>query len=293
MSLNELLPTVSQLSHQDKLRLIHFLLQAVAEEEGCNLELNVDSDSEKALLNQLASTYLHTMSNLYNHKDPREISSYSISNAARYLRIPVSTIRSWTIGYPYPVKDGQNFFRPLIEISQEKPYLLSFTNLVEVHILRAIRQHHKIQLNKVRVALDFIDLTFNVPHPLAQERFRTDGVDLFIEPYGELINASKKGQLEMKQLLQAHIERIEPDETGLAIKLYPFTRSHEENNPRIVVIDPRLAFGRLVIAGTGITTSVLKERYLAGDSIQDLADDYDCDRLAIEEAIRCELPNVA
>jgi len=56
MRLNELLPTVSQLSHQDKLRLIHFLLQAVAEEEGCNLELNVDSDSEKALLNQLTST---------------------------------------------------------------------------------------------------------------------------------------------------------------------------------------------------------------------------------------------
>ena len=55
MRLNELLPTVSQLSHQDKLRLIHFLLQAIAKEEGCNLELNVDSDSEKALLNQLAS----------------------------------------------------------------------------------------------------------------------------------------------------------------------------------------------------------------------------------------------
>lgn len=233
------------------------------------------------------------MSNLYNHKDPREIYSYSISNAARYLRIPVSTIRSWTIGYPYPVKDGQNFFRPLIDISQKKPYLLSFTNLIEVHILRAIRKYHKIQLNKVREALDFINESFNVPHPLAQEKFRTDGVDLFIERYGELINASRKGQLVMKQLLKAHLERIEPDETGLAIKLYPFTRSKEENNPRIVVIDPRIAFGRLVIAGTGISTSVLKERYLAGDSIQDLADDYDCDRLAIEEAIRCELPNVA
>jgi len=38
MSLSELLPTVNQLSHQDKLRLIHFLLQAVAKEEGCSLE---------------------------------------------------------------------------------------------------------------------------------------------------------------------------------------------------------------------------------------------------------------
>ena len=53
MTLSEILSTVNQLSHQDKLRLIHFLLLAVAKEEGCNLET---SDAENILLNQLAST---------------------------------------------------------------------------------------------------------------------------------------------------------------------------------------------------------------------------------------------
>ncbi|MHC5861559.1 hypothetical protein [Nostoc sp.] len=38
MALGEILPTVSQLSHEDKLRLIHFLLLAVAKEEGYSLE---------------------------------------------------------------------------------------------------------------------------------------------------------------------------------------------------------------------------------------------------------------
>lgn len=56
MPLAELLPTLSQLSHQDKLLLIHFLLLAVAKEEGCSLETAENSDSENALLNQLAST---------------------------------------------------------------------------------------------------------------------------------------------------------------------------------------------------------------------------------------------
>jgi hypothetical protein len=51
MPLSELLPPVSQLSHQDKLRLIHFLLLAVAKEEGCSLEPDENSDSESALLN--------------------------------------------------------------------------------------------------------------------------------------------------------------------------------------------------------------------------------------------------
>jgi hypothetical protein len=56
MPLSEILSSLSQLSHQDKLRLIHFLLLAVAKEEGCSLEPLRDSDLENILLNQLAST---------------------------------------------------------------------------------------------------------------------------------------------------------------------------------------------------------------------------------------------
>ena len=52
MTLTQLLPTVNQLSHQDKLRLIHFLLLAVAKEEGCSLEA-IDSNT---LLEQLTAT---------------------------------------------------------------------------------------------------------------------------------------------------------------------------------------------------------------------------------------------
>ncbi|UBF25701.1 hypothetical protein K9N68_29775 [Kovacikia minuta CCNUW1] len=57
MSLLPLLPAVSQLSHQDKLRLIHFLLVEVAKEEGCELQATTGIQSqEDVLLEQLAST---------------------------------------------------------------------------------------------------------------------------------------------------------------------------------------------------------------------------------------------
>jgi hypothetical protein len=61
MPFSELLPAVGQLSHQDKLRLIQFLLIAVAKEDGCSLESaeSLDAESSKLeqnLLNQLAST---------------------------------------------------------------------------------------------------------------------------------------------------------------------------------------------------------------------------------------------
>jgi uncharacterized protein (DUF433 family) len=66
--------------------------------------------------------------------------------------------------------------------------------------------------------------------------------------------------------------------------------SHCFSEPKWVVIDPQVQFGRPVLAGTGIPTFVIAERYEAGESISDLARDYDRPEKEIEEAIRCELP---
>jgi uncharacterized protein (DUF433 family) len=59
--------------------------------------------------------------------------------------------------------------------------------------------------------------------------------------------------------------------------------------PRWVVIDPYVSYGRPVLAGTGIPTAAIAERYKAGESIDDLVTDYGRERPEIEEAIRCEL----
>jgi hypothetical protein len=66
------------------------------------------------------------MTNLYGNIDPRDIPTYSIGDAARYLRIPTSTIRSWTIGRDYRSATGSKEFKPLIPIREHKPRLLSF-----------------------------------------------------------------------------------------------------------------------------------------------------------------------
>ena len=58
-------------------------------------------------------------------------------------------------------------------------------------------------------------------------------------------------------------------------------------------MDPYLSFGRPVIEGMGIATAIIAERYKAGESIEELARDYECPLLAIQEAIRCELDTQA
>jgi len=219
---------------------------------------------------------------------PRELPAYTITEAARYLRMPAATLRSWVVGRYYPTEAGRTFFRPIILIADKKHLLLSFINLVEAHVLDAIRRKHNVSLRNVRIALNYLSRNFNQKHPLADQSFETDGINLFIQKYGQLINISQAGQLAMRSLMHAHLRRIE-HEGGLPIRLYPFIRKRENDEPKRVVIDPRVSFGRPVLAGTGIATLIVAERYKAGESVDELAQDYRCERLDIEEAIRCEL----
>ena len=224
------------------------------------------------------------------HFDAREVASYGVMEAAHYLRIPRTTIRDWVLGRHYRSTNGVRFSKPIIQLPNPDMKLLSFMNLVEIHVLDAIRRKHDIPLEKVRTAMNYLLRQFPSKHLLADQEFITDGMNLFINKFSQLINISQEGQLAIQEVLQAHLHRIERDIKGIPIRLYPFTRKRDlQEEPRAVVIDPQVSFGRPVLAGTGIPTAVIAERYKAGESVDDLADDYGRRRLEIEEAIRCEL----
>jgi uncharacterized protein (DUF433 family) len=190
----------------------------------------------------------------------------------------------------YPTAKGHRLFRPIIRLPESDQPNLSFVNLIEAHVLEAIRREHEISLRKVRDAISFLARHFGSTHPLADHQFETDGLDLFVDRAGLLINLTQQGQLALRQLVHAYLKRIERDVQGLPIRLYPFTRKRELDEPRSIVIDPFVSFGRPVLAGTGIATAIVAERFKAGEAIEDLATDYARSVLEIQEAIRCELP---
>jgi uncharacterized protein (DUF433 family) len=229
----------------------------------------------------------------YEAGDPRLLPTYSVAEAAHYLRMPEGTLRSWVVGRWYPVAGQSKRSRPLIHLDDPKRQYLSFINLVEAHVLAAIRRRHGVKLSKVRTALDYLKRQFKIERPLIDQTFQTDGLDLFVERYGDLINASREGQQAMKEIISVYLKRIERDAKGLPMKLYLFTRDTDsdatpKSDPRVVVLNPAVSFGRPVISGTGIPVSSIYERYKAGDSVANLAQDFNLETGAIEEAIRCE-----
>lgn len=221
--------------------------------------------------------------------DLRNIPVYPLVDAARYLRIPVDTLRAWVRGRSYQTKQGKRFSDPLIELPSKNAQSLSFTNLVEAHVLRAIRVEHGVPLAQIRIALNFIGDELGYVHPLVRGDFlKTDGRSIYVEHFGKLLDASKRGQIAIRETLEIYLTRIEVDKQGVASRLYPFLHPKQADDPKVIVIDPRIAFGKPVIVGTKIPTAMLASRFKAGETVDELAEDYDCDRNHINLAIEYE-----
>ncbi|HXD18890.1 MAG TPA: DUF433 domain-containing protein [Vicinamibacterales bacterium] len=245
----------------------------------------------------MGATRRPNLEQLYSGPQVLEVPLYSVFEASRYLQIPDNTLRSWVSGRSYPLRSGASRrSEAVIELADPTHSRLSFINLTEAHVLDALRRQYQVELSQIRRAVSYLREHFRSPHPLIHHEMLTDGKHLFVEAAGlkDVINASRHGQIAMRDLIGLHLQRVEWDKDGFVARLYPFTRSRrtsseEASQPRVVTMDPRVEFGRPILKMSAVRTAVIADRYKAGESIADLADDYGEDPLNIEEAVRCEL----
>ena len=219
--------------------------------------------------------------------DPRNAAAYGIAEAARYIKLPRATLSSWILGRAYPKGEGLARFQPLIRPAQAQPPLLSFWNLVEAHVLRSLRTEHGVSLNDVREAIRYAEKQLRIDRLLLSKQLSTDAGRLFLDRYGELINLSASGQLAIRSAFEQHLRRIEWD-LQLPVRLYPFVSSSAETADKPIAIDPAIAFGRPIIARKAVSTSAIADRIDAGESPQELAEDYGLQVAEIEQAVLYE-----
>jgi uncharacterized protein (DUF433 family) len=216
----------------------------------------------------------------------RESAAYTLAEAARYTRLPVATLRSWVLGRQYPTAGGSSgVFPPLIRPVSKQPPWLSFSNLIEAHVLRSLRTEHGVPVKALRDALAYAEKTLGIDRLLLRPELRTEPGKVFLERYGELIELTASGQLAMRRLFAEHLKRVEWDASRFPVRLYPFLSASAPSEERSIVIDPRIAFGRPVVIRQGVSTSTIAERIDAGESVDDVARDYDLGASEIEQAI--------
>jgi uncharacterized protein (DUF433 family) len=166
-------------------------------------------------------------------------------------------------------------------------------NLVEAHVLKAVRRKHLVHMEKVRVAIKDLKERYGTQHPLADVDLLVGGGEIFIEA-GNLLNLTMGKQVAM-DFLKVYLNRIDRNVHGAAARLFPFVvnpvkvgKRVIEQDIKVISIDPYVSFRRPVINGTGIPTDAIADRFWGGDSIDELAEDFERPKSEIEYALRYE-----
>ncbi len=201
-----------------------------------------------------------------------------------------STLQTWISGRAYEVASGSQWWNGLIERPDPGDSRLSFSNLIEAYVLNALRKNFNVPVPAIRTAIIDAEKYYEIPHFLRSEQLRAAGGNVYLEHLGKLINVGRGRQDAMPEILDEYLKRIEWSTAGFATRLFPVTRAapNPAVSPHVVLIDPYLAFGRPVVRSKAIKTATISERFVLGESVLALAEDYDLEISEVEEAIRYE-----
>ncbi|MEW6777476.1 MAG: DUF433 domain-containing protein [Bdellovibrionota bacterium] len=209
--------------------------------------------------------------------------AYGIAEAAHVLGVPPSTLRYWVC--------GQRSHKPILNVEDPDKKALSFLDLVEAHVLSALRKTHDIPLPELRKIVQKVSkLSPKSRHPLAEHRFATQGKNVLVEETSKLlVNLSKDFQYELREIVEQYLNRIEWDEQRrFPIRLYPYAARGAPSRDRRIVVDPFVSFGRPVVVRKGVRTEVIADRFKAGEDPESLARDFGIEPEAVWDAIRYE-----
>jgi uncharacterized protein (DUF433 family) len=197
---------------------------------------------------------------------PLGVGIYTRAEAARLLRLTPQRLSRWVRGYTYWLKSGDRPRRtrqpPVVRTDLPRidgAVSLSFLELMELRVVKGFVEKG-VPLQRVRSAARRIGGLFHNSHPFADRRVFTDHQHIFVAPSAsesepDLLQVSGRGatlQLIAGSLLDRYVEEMDFDDTtSLAHRWFPLGRDVP------IVLDPRIAFGAPVIAGTRIRTDIL------------------------------------
>ena len=212
--------------------------------------------------------------------------TYRLSDAARYAGTSAQTIANWHYrelpNSGFPALPGREHGKPL-----------SYLELIEIAVVTTFRKFN-VPLGNIAKTRFYMAQMFNSEFPFAEYRFKTDGYHLLmdlaevepISPTDDLIVADAGGQLGWNAMMVDRLLEFDYDlQYELALQWFAAGRQSE------VIIDPRVSYGAPMVKG--IPTWVLKGRWIAGESIADIQEDFNLGEKDIADGLRFEGVKVA
>ena len=209
-----------------------------------------------------------------------DIGNYSFAEAARFTKLRPARVREWF--------RGKTTGRPsLLESdfpSSGRDTAISFSDLVDVFVAGQLREHG-VKLTTLRKVYQSLRQRYHVAHPFCRVELQTDGKRVFsigLSDAGrEEVTEVLVGQRVFPEIIKPFLKALDYDEaTGMALQWR--VAPH-------VVLNPKLHFGRPVVDGACLPTSLLAAAHKAnGGDPECVADWYGTTAAQVEAAVHFE-----
>ena len=221
-----------------------------------------------------------------------DVPLYTVSEAARAVGVPASTFTTWARGYVRRSDRRRDVSgEPVVTAFLATPGQPSvpFVGLAEGLVLAAIRRSG-VPMQRIRPAVAAVERELGVAHALASRRFYTDGAEVLFD-YGaattedrEIIRqlvVVRNGQRVFADVIAEYLRRIDYDTSDGYARLIRVPAYASD-----VVCDPTRAFGRPIFAHGGAQVSDVLNRFQAGESLDELSDEFGVPPTDLEDALR-------
>ncbi len=199
---------------------------------------------------------------------------YTVPEAAHLARVSSTTVRNWLYG----TEDRKSLFRA------SRAPMVSFLQLIEVVVAANFRKSERVSLARLRKAYMNAKEDLHLQYPFAYEQLEVVGGHIVRILHAQETTASYQAIDELSQWtlpgLVASVKRQIKYEHELAVQWYPVGA----NVP--IVIDPRITSGLPTILGRGVTVQIIRKRFLAGQEMDFIAQDFAIDKHVVEDAVR-------
>lgn len=212
-----------------------------------------------------------------------EVPLYTLTDAAKHLVVPRSTLETWAHGYERrPAGKAVVKAEPIITaVAQHHrgAATLPFVGAAEAYVLNAFRRAG-VPMQRIRPSIDW--LVQNVgAHALASRDLYTDGAEVLWDfaqkagrgsPDDQVVKrliVPRSGQYVFKDIVQHYLQQISfaDDKFARMIRLPQFGDAN-------VVLDPYRGYGQPVFDGSGVRVADALGPLRAGERFETVAADY-------------------